>query len=328
MLIAFQAEALYHKLSEALVAAFGEITDQEGDVISFLGITITQTEEHVSLDQTGFINKLVGSLKLTKIPKYTNPAASNFSVYQERFLKPQSEANPTRLTRMRQLSMAVMYCALRTRRDVLFLASFLSSIKCPEQEDIDAITRVIVYLANTVTKKQYFYRAGSIFLSLYGDASHNAFVDGRGQGCETIYADKYSAAIDMTSVKEKVGTDSSCESETIVQSKLGQRGIRFYYMLTELSVTVPTPMSMYCDNEAAVTLASREQINVLGRTKYFNRLIWKIHEAVSSGLVKPQWIASPEMDSDMGTKALMGSNFDRVSNRSFSRMHEYSVTDE
>ena len=35
------------------------------------------------------------------------------------------------------------------------------------------------------------------------------------------------------------------------------------------------------------------------------------------------------MDSDMGTKALMGSNFDRVSNRSFSRMCEYkSVKDQ
>ena len=81
-------------------------------------------------------------------------------------------------------------------------------------------------------------------------------------------------------------------------------------------------MIMYCDNEAAVTLADRKEINVLGRTKYFNRLIWKIHEAVSEGMVKPTWIASPEMDADMGTKALMGSNFDRVSNRSFSRMNE------
>ena len=109
--------------------------------------------------------------------------------------------------------------------------------------------------------------------------------------------------------------------ETIVQSSLGQRGIFFYNQLTELGVKVPLPMIMHCDNEAAVTLANRKEINVLGRTKYFNRLIWKIQEAVSSNMVKPTWCASEDMDSDMGTKALMGSNFDRVSNRSFSRMN-------
>jgi hypothetical protein len=95
-------------------------------------------------------------------------------------------------------------------------------------------------------------------------------------------------------------------------------------MLTELGVKVPLPMTMYCDNEAAVTLASQEQINMLGRTKYFNRQIWQIHELVADGTVIPTWIASECMDSDMGTKALMGSNYDHVSNRSFSRMHEFN----
>ena len=322
MLIAFQSEELLQRLSEALIEAFGEITDQVGPVLSFLGITITQSDEEITLDQAGYINKLVGSLRLSKIPHYSNPAASNFSVYQERFHRPQSEADPQRLTLMRRLTMSVMYCALRTRRDVLFLSSFLASIKCPEKEDIEAIQRVIVYLANTVTKKQHFYSAGGIEIILFGDASHNAFVDGRGQSCEIIYADRTSAALDMNSSKQKYVTDSSCESEVIVQSNLGQHGIYFYNQLTQLGIDVPLPMLMYCDNEAAVTLADRKEINVLGRTKYFNRLIWKIHEAVSDNMVKPTWIASGDMDADMGTKALMGSNFDRVSNRSFSRMNE------
>jgi hypothetical protein len=322
MLIAFQSEELYKRLSEALVDAFGEITDQAGPILSFLGITITQSDEEITLDQVGYINKLIGSLKLTKIPHYSNPAASNFSVYEERYLKPQAEADPTRLTLMRRLTMSVMYCALRTRRDVLFLSSFLASIKCPEEEDIEAIKRVIIYLANTIDKKQHFYTAGDIEIILFGDASHNAFVDGKGQSCEIIYADKHSAAMDMNSSKQKYVTDSSCESEIIVQSSLGQHAIFFYNQLTQLDVHVPLPMVMYCDNEAAVTLADRKEINVLGRTKYFNRLIWKIHEAVADNMVKPTWIASAEMDADMGTKPLMGSNFDRVSNRSFTRMQE------
>jgi hypothetical protein len=265
MLIAFQSEELLKRLSEALEKAFGEITDQVGPVLSFLGITITQTDEEITLDQAGFINKLVGSLKLNKIHKYSNPAASDFSVYKERYLKPQTEADPALLTQMRRLTMSVMYCALRTRRDVLFLASFLASIKCPNKDDIEAIKRVIMYLATTIDKKQHFYAAGAILLILFGDASHNAFVDGKGQGSEIIYADENSAAVDMNSNKLKGMTDSSCESEFIVQSSLGQRGIFFYHQLCQLGVKVPLPMIMYCDNEAAVTLANRKEIHVLGR---------------------------------------------------------------
>ena len=88
-----------------------------------------------------------------------------------------------------------------------------------------------------------------------------------------------------------------------------------------MSIYVPLPMMLYCDNEAAVTLASRGEILALGRTKYFNRLIWKIHEQVTSGMVEPKWISTVDMPSDIGTKALMGSNFDRISNQTFSRMH-------
>jgi hypothetical protein len=74
MLIAFKSEALKEQLAKALDDAFGEVSEQKGDVISFLGITIRQTSKFISLDQEGFITKLKDSLKLDKIPVYSNPA--------------------------------------------------------------------------------------------------------------------------------------------------------------------------------------------------------------------------------------------------------------
>jgi hypothetical protein len=268
---------------------------------------------------------MVSVLELKSIPNYKNPAASNFTVYQQRYLIQQSEADPKLLTRMRQLTMSVMYCALRTRRDVLFLASFLSSVKCPTHEDITAIERVIIYLYNTISKKQYFYRAGEIKLTLYSDASHNAFVDAKGQHCEIVYGDEFSAALDMSSSKEKIVTMSSCESEQIGYTTVGLKGIKTYEMLTELDTVVPLPMKMYSDNNAAVIIAQEEHVNKLGRTKYFNRLLFKINEGKAAGYYDPTWISTEEMDSDIGTKALMGSQFDLLSNRTFSRMHEYKL---
>ena len=328
MLIAFEDRKLYANLSERLIEMFHDITDQEGDVISFLGITIRQSEKHITLDQEGFINKMVSSLNLTKIPTYSNPAASDFSVCEDRFLKPQSEADPTRLSRMRQLTMAVMYCAQRTRRDVLFLASFLSSITCPEPKDIRAIERVIIYLHNTAGKRQYFYRDGDIFLTLFGDASHNSFANARGQQCEIIYGDEHSAALDMNSVKEKEVTGSSYESELIVQNKVCQKGIKTFMILEELGIAVPKPMTMYSDNEAAVLTANQKHINKMGRSKFMNRKIFYLHDEVIKGNIKPTWVATEEMDADIGTKHLKGSHYDYLSNRSFSRLYYDQEFDE
>jgi hypothetical protein len=321
MLIAFQDADLYNALYAQLINMFGDITEQEGDVISFLGITIRQNEKHITLDQEGFINKMVSSLNLETIPTYSNPAAADFSVSGDRFLTPRSEANPGRLKTMQKLTMAVMYCAQRTRRDVLFLASFLASINCPEPKDIKAIERVIIYLHNTAGKRQVFYRDGDIFLTLYGDASHNLFANSRGQQCEIIYGDKDSAALDMSSVKEKEVTNSSYESELIVQNKVCQKGIKTYLILEELGIVVPKPMVMYSDNAAAVITANQEHINKMGRSKFMNRKIFYLHDQVVAGVIKPTWIATEEMDADIGTKQLKGSLYDYLSNRSFTRQH-------
>jgi len=321
MLIAFQSEALKEQLAKALDDAFGEVSEQKGDVISFLGITIRQTPEFISLDQEGFITKLKDSLKLDKIPVYSNPVRSDFKVCQDRFLKKQTEADPARLTLMRQLTMAVMYCAQRTRRDVIYVTSFLASITCPEEEDIVAIKRVIIYLFNTIGKRQFYYRKGNIEIIIFGDASHNAYANARGHGCTIIYADRSSAALDLSCNVEKAPTGSSYESEMLIMNHSTDKGLLIAYMFREMRVPFQFPLKLFCDNEAAVITATQEHINKMGRTKFMNRKLFHLHEKVVADLIDPTWIESPEMDADIGTKNLFGSHYDYLANRTFTRMH-------
>jgi len=321
MLIAFQSEALKEQLAKALDDALGEVSEQKGDVISFLGITIRQTPEFISLDQEGFITKLKDSVKLDKIPVYSNPVRSDFKVCQDRFLKKQTEADPARLTLMRQLTMAVMYCAQRTRRDVIYVTSFLASITCPEEEDIAAIKRVIVYLFNTIGKRQFYYRRGDIDIIIFGDASHNAYANARGHGCSIIYGDRLSAALDLSCNVEKATTGSSYESEMLIMNHSTDKGLLIAYMFREMKVKFQYPLKLFCDNEAAVITATQEHINKMGRTKFMNRKLFHLHEKVVANLIDPTWIESEEMDADIGTKNLFGSHYDYLANRTFTRMH-------
>jgi hypothetical protein len=161
---------------------------------------------------------MIESLHLESIPVYKNPLGSTYKITQDRFLKSRDEADKSRLDLMRSLAMTLMYIALRTRKDVLFLSSFFASINCPEEEDIAAVKRAMVYTYNSIHKKQHFYREGDIEITLMGDASHNLFSNARGQGCQIIYGDQFSAPINMTSNCFKFVTSSSYHAELVVQA--------------------------------------------------------------------------------------------------------------
>ena len=319
MLLAFESADLADILKEALIREFEGVTTQEGDVISFLGITITQSESEITLDQQGYIKKMVESLDLENIPVYKNPLGTGYSITDNRFLKSKDEADPKMVTKLKSLSMTLMYLALRTRRDVLFLSSFFASIKCPEEQDIAAVKRAIIYTYNTIGKKQHFYREGNIELKLMGDSSHNLFINARGQGCQLIYADKWSAAINITSNVHKYVAGSAYEAELVVQDSLADMGKLYWSRLDEVGITTQKPMQMLCDNEAVVNTANRDNVTEAARTKFFNTKLFKLFEQVQDGWISSEWISTKEMDADIGTKPLTGAQYHYLSERQFSR---------
>jgi hypothetical protein len=319
MLLMFENPELAGILKDALIAEFEGVTTQEGDIISFLGITITQSESEITLDQQGYIKKMVDSLDLDKVPVYKNPLGTGYSITGDRFLKSREEADPARLKQMKSLSMTLMYLAIRTRRDVLFLSSFFASITCPEEQDIAAVKRAIIYTYNTIGKKQHFYREGDIELTLMGDSSHNFFSNAKGQGCKLVYPDKWSAAIYITSNVHKFVADSAYEAELVVQDSLADVGKLYWSRLNEIGIVCKRPMLMLCDNEAVVTTANRSHITAAARTKFYNTKLFRLFEQVSEKWIDSRWITTKEMDADIGTKPLTGAQYHYLSERQFSR---------
>jgi hypothetical protein len=329
MLLAFENTELTEVLHNALIREFEGVTTQEGDIISFLGITITQSQSEITLDQQGYIKKMVDSLELEKIPVYKNPLGTGYSITEDRFLKKREEADPNKLKIMKSLSMTLMYLAIRTRRDVLFLSSFFASITCPEEQDIAAVKRAIIYTYNTISKKQHYYREGEIEFTLMGDSSHNLFANAKGQGCKLVYADKWSAAINITSNVHKFVTDSAYEAELVIQDSLADLGKLYWSRMHEIGIAVKKPMLQLCDNEAVVTTANRSHITAAARTKFFNTKLFRLFEQVENGWIVSRWITTKEMDADIGTKPLTGAQYHYLSERQFSRKPGFShgVTD-
>jgi hypothetical protein len=91
-------------------------------------------------------------------------------------------------------------------------------------------------------------------------------------------------------------------------------------MFTELGVKHSLPMTIFSDNEAAVLTANQEHINKMGRTKFMNRKLFYLYDKVKQLWVKPKHIGTKENAADIGTKNLLGSHYDYLANKQFTRM--------
>ena len=133
----------------------------------------------------------------------------------------------------------------------------------------------------------------------------------------------------MSSNRETYVSDSSYESELVAMKYCCEKVYRLFLMLRELGFDkIPKPITLYCDNEAAVNTATEEHLVTTARTKMMNRNQFKVHESVERGHILPKWISGEECDADAGTKPLMGYKFHYISNRTFSRKPDEDVQEE
>ena len=214
--------------------------------------------------------------------------------------------------------MKIMFAATRTRRDVLFLTSFLASINCPTQKDIEATKQVIAYMYNTRDKQQIFYRKGKLELIMYSDASFRAFADGTGQNCQIVYPDEHSAAIYYSSKRQHKITGSAAESETTALLCLARIGELHHNRLKELKEDTDIPLA-YCDNDATVNQTRQRYVHTTGNSKFYIHYIHFLKQLVFNEKVNTKWIQTAEMDADLGTKPLMGAAFLKLAERQFKR---------
>jgi len=327
MLLAFESTNEYDTLIKAMTERFGDISTNESNQLSFLGLNInssygstkTKSAEHITVDQKGYLEKLLNSIVDFDYAKVKYPCRSDFTVNDERFRTPRIQADPVLAKIMKSLTMKIMFAATRTRKDILFLTSFLASINCPTQEDIDAAKQIIAFMYNTREAKQIFYKLdGKIELIMFGDASFKAFADGSGQNCQVIYPDRHSAPIRFSSKRQHKKSLSAAQSEATAQVELVKMGEILYSRLSEIQEITPTPFA-WCDNMATVNQSKEKHLNTTGNSSYYILYLHFLNEAVKENRVTIEWITTKEMDADLGTKPLYGKDFLNLAKRTFYR---------
>ncbi|KAL1190145.1 Retrovirus-related Pol polyprotein from transposon RE1 [Cardamine amara subsp. amara] len=103
------------------------------------------------------------------------------------------------------------------------------------------------------------------------------------------------------SKKQKVVSCSSAESEYRAMRKLTEELIWLKALLSDLGIETTRPITMHCDNQAAIHIASNSVFDE--RTKHIEVDCHKVREKIKEGVTLPCFTRSEDRLADIFTKA-------------------------
>ena len=279
------------------------ITDL-GPIHWLLGIKVTRDRNArtISLSQESYINTIVKRFNLDNAKPIPSPIIPGISYSTNDGPADETEAARMAKTPYREAIGSLMYASVATRPDISFAVSTLSQfLENPGEMHWEAVKRVFRYL--TGTKGHTLTYGGERHeLTGYTDA------DGSGQDHRrAISGFAYlidGGAISWRSRKQELVALSTAEAEYVAATHAAKEGIWLRRLIGELYDIVIPATTLYCDNQAALTLATTD--NFHARTKHIDIRYHFIRYSVEIGAFKLIYCPTNDMVADILTKALPG----------------------
>ena len=198
---------------------------------------------------------------------------------------------------------------MQSRPDILFAVNTLSrKTKSPNQEDWDAINRVLYYVVGTKHLGLLLNSSGE-GIKLYAtvDASYASHDDLKSHtGC-TLHLGRHSASFRSLTKKQTVMADSSTVAEYIGIHLAAKEVMWTRNFLFELGFEQLQATTLFEDNQSTIKLISKPGNG--NKTKHIDLRFNFIRDQVSQNSIQIEYLPTTEMISDILTKPLGTSSF-------------------
>ena len=197
---------------------------------------------------------------------------------------------------------SLMYAAIATHPDISFAISTLSQfLENPGEGHWEAAKRVFRYLAGT-RGHALTYGGEKQDLTGYTDADGASQDHRRAISGHAFFID--GGTVSWSSRKQELITLSTAEAEYVAATHAAKEGIWLRRLIGELFSPIDNPTPLYCDNQAALTLATTD--NFHARTKHINICYHYIRHEVDLGTFTLIYCLTDDMVADILTKPLPG----------------------
>ncbi|GAU27876.1 hypothetical protein TSUD_159700 [Trifolium subterraneum] len=191
-----------------------------------------------------------------------------------------------------------------TRPDISFAVSVVSQfLNSPCQEHMDAVIRILKYIKGAPGKGLIYEDKGYTQIVGYSDADWaGSPIDRRSTSgyCVLVGGN----LISWKSKKQNVVARSSAEAEYRAMALVTCELIWLKQLLKELQFENARPMTLVCDNQAALHIASNPVFHE--RTKHIEIDCHFVREKIESGDIVTSFVNSNDQLADVFTKSLRG----------------------
>ena len=273
-----------------------------GPVHWLLGIKISRnrTNRTISLSQKTYINSILTRFALADVKAYATPIVPG--VIYSRGDSPTSNTEEASMKTVpyREAIGSLMYASVATRPDISFAVSTLSQfLNNPGHAHWEAVKRIFRYLSGT---RDYELTYGVERHDLLGYTDADGAVQEHRHAISGNVFLLDGGAISWSSQKQELVTLSTAEAEYVAATHAAKEAIWLRKLIFEIFPTLKAPTTLYCDNQAALRLATDD--NYHARTKHIDIRYHFIRYVVASGALQLVYCPTDDMTADILTKGL------------------------
>ncbi|KAL1193518.1 Retrovirus-related Pol polyprotein from transposon RE2 [Cardamine amara subsp. amara] len=264
-----------------------------GELKYFLGIEMTRFEDGLFISQRKYVLDLLTETgKLGSRPAKT-PIEEGYQDYGEGELFED-------VKQYQRLVGKLIYLTI-TRPDLCFAVNQVSQhMKAPTVHHWNMVERILRYLKRNPGKGVWMEKSDDTSIIGYCDADYAG--DRKDRKSTTRFCTFVGGnLVTWRSKKQKVVSLSSAESEYRAMRDVTKELVWIKYFLRDLGVQGKEPISLYCDNQAALHIASNPVFHE--RTKHVEVDCHFVREKIQDGTISTRFVRSEDQVADIFTKA-------------------------
>ncbi|XP_021596650.1 uncharacterized mitochondrial protein AtMg00810-like [Manihot esculenta] len=267
-----------------------------GHLKYFLGLEIARSASGTLISQRKFISDVLGDTGMLHAKNTSIPLPKGLN------LNPSTGDLLSEPDKYRRLIGRLLYINI-TRPDISFAVHYLSQfISNPRKSHWDAACHVLRYLKTYLAKGLYFSATSNLSnISAYCDADWATCSFSR-QSVTGFCVFLGGSLISWKTKKQKIVSKSFAEAEYRSMGVVMCELLWISYILKDLRVNVQFPVSLQCDNQAAIHIANNLVIHE--RTKHLDIDCHLVREQLQKGFVAPVYMSSSSQLADVFTKPL------------------------